>query len=79
MDFVMEALSKGRRLKCLTIVDGFTKESIDIVVDRGILGLYVARVLDHWAYAKGVTLKLIQAGKVDAECLHRVIQWQASG
>lgn len=89
MDFVMDALSNGRRLKCLTIVDDFTKESIDIVVDHGISGLYVARVLDQaarfrgypkavrtdqgpeftsrvldqWAYAKGVTLKLIQAGK----------------
>ena len=87
MDFVMDALSNGRRLKCLTIVDEFTKESIDIVVDHGISGLYVARILDQvarfrgypkavrtdqgpeftscaldqWAYAKGVTLKLIQA------------------
>jgi len=89
MDFVMDALSNGRRLKCLTIVDDFTKEAIDIVVDHGISGLYVARVLDQaarfrgypkavrtdqgpeftsrvldqWAYARGVTLKLIQAGK----------------
>lgn len=89
MDFVMDALSNGRRLKCLTIVDDFTKEAVDIVVDHGISGLYVARALDRaarfrgypkavrtdqgpeftsraldqWAYAKGVTLKLIQAGK----------------
>lgn len=26
MDFVMNALSSGRRIKCLTIVDNFTKE-----------------------------------------------------
>ncbi|WP_197362535.1 IS3 family transposase, partial [Ralstonia pseudosolanacearum] len=89
IDFVMDALSNGRRLKCLTIVDDFTKEAVDIVVDHGISGLYVARALDHaarfrgypkalrtdqgpeftsraldqWAYASGVSLKLIQAGK----------------
>lgn len=89
IDFVMDALSNGRRLKCLTIVDDFTKEAVDIVVDHGISGLYVARALDRaarfrgypkalrtdqgpeftsraldqWAYASGVTLKLIQPGK----------------
>jgi putative transposase len=45
MDFVMDALDNGRRLKCLTIVDDFTKESIDIVVDHSIPGL--TRVLDQ--------------------------------
>lgn len=75
-------------MKCLTVVDDFTKEAVDIVVDHGISGLYVARALDRaarfrgypkavrtdqgpeftsraldqWAYANGVTLKLIQAG-----------------
>jgi putative transposase len=89
IDFVMDALEHGRRLKCLTIVDDFTKEAIDIVVDHGISGQYVARVLDQagrfrelprvirtdqgpeftgkaldqWAYERGITLRLIQAGK----------------
>jgi len=47
IDFVMDALEHGRRLKCLTIVDDFTKEAIDIVVDHGISGQYVTRVLDQ--------------------------------
>jgi putative transposase len=38
VDFVMDALEHGRRLKCLRIVDDFTKEAIDIVVDHGISG-----------------------------------------
>ncbi|CBM10051.1 putative transposase [Ralstonia solanacearum PSI07] len=88
INFVMDALSNERRLTCLTIVDDFTKEAVDIAVDHGISGLYVARALDHaarfrgdkalrtdqgpeftsraleqWAYANGVSLKLIQAGK----------------
>ncbi|VVE51429.1 transposase [Pandoraea horticolens] len=43
IDFVMDTLANGRRLKCLTIVDDFTKEVVDIVIDHGISGLYVAR------------------------------------
>lgn len=47
IDFVMDALEHGRRLKCLTIVDDFTKEAIDIVVDHGISGQHVTRILDQ--------------------------------
>jgi putative transposase len=89
IDFVMDALANGRRIKCLTIVDDFTRECLDIAVDYGISGGYVARILeaigqfrglpqairtdqgpeftsralDHWAYGRGVDLKLIAAGK----------------
>jgi putative transposase len=89
MDFVSDSLETGRRLKCLTVVDDFTKEAIDIVVDHGISGQYVTRVLDSaarfrdlpktirtdqspeftgkaldtWAYARGIELRLIEAGK----------------
>ena len=38
MDFVMDAPSSGRRVKCLTIVDDFTKEAVDIVPDHSIPG-----------------------------------------
>ncbi|MDV1032894.1 IS3 family transposase, partial [Klebsiella pneumoniae] len=30
MDFVMDALASGRRIKCLTCVDDFTKECLTI-------------------------------------------------
>ncbi|MCS4503667.1 IS3 family transposase [Arhodomonas aquaeolei] len=53
MDFVMDALADGRRLKMLAIVDDFTKESIDIVVDRSICGLYVSRVLEQAVRFRG--------------------------
>lgn len=36
MDFVSDSLSSGRRIKCLTVVDDFSKESVDITVDYGI-------------------------------------------
>jgi len=54
MDFVSDTLEYGRRLKCLTIVDDFTKESVDIVIDHGISGRYVTRVLDGVAQLRGL-------------------------
>jgi putative transposase len=54
MDFVMDALANGRRLKCLTIVDDFTRECLDIPVDHGISGAYVARVLDGIGQFRGL-------------------------
>ncbi|MCG3201209.1 MAG: IS3 family transposase IS407 [Gammaproteobacteria bacterium] len=53
MDLVSDALSNGRRLKCLTIVDDFSKEAVDIVLDHGIAGLYVSRVLDQAVRFRG--------------------------
>jgi putative transposase len=53
MDFVMDALSTGRRIKVLTIVDDCTKEAVDLVVDFGISGHYVTRVLDRAAQFRG--------------------------
>jgi putative transposase len=36
MDYVSDRLEYGRRLKCPTMVDDFSKGSVDIVVDHGI-------------------------------------------
>ncbi len=44
MDFVFDALSTGRRIKCLTVVDDFTKESVGILVEHGISGFRVLPV-----------------------------------
>ena len=53
MDFVFDALANGRRIKCLTIVDDFTRESMDIAVDHGISGKFVVRLLDQAACFRG--------------------------
>lgn len=57
IDFVMHALPNGHRLKCPTIVDDFTKETIESVVDHGISSLYVARELDHSAHFRDYGLR----------------------
>ena len=53
MDFVSDALANGRRIKCLTVTDDFTRECIDIAVDHGIGGAYVVRLLDQAACFRG--------------------------
>ncbi|MGM1179234.1 integrase catalytic domain-containing protein, partial [Serratia marcescens] len=49
MDFVMDALATGRRIKCLTCVDDFTKECLTITIAFGISGVQVTRILDSIA------------------------------
>lgn len=44
MDFVFDRTAEGRVLKCLTIVDDATHESVAIEVERAISGNGVARV-----------------------------------
>jgi putative transposase len=46
MDFVADALADGRPLKCLTVVDDCTKESVEIAVARRINGQGVAHALE---------------------------------
>ena len=47
LDFVSDATATSRRLKLLTVVDTFTRESLAIEVDTSIGGERVARVLDR--------------------------------
>ena len=53
IDFVMDRLANGRKLKCLTIADDKTHKCVDITVDHGISGLYVTRVLEQAAIFRG--------------------------
>ena len=53
MDFVMDALASGRRIKILTLVDDFSKEALDLVVEHSISGDYVTRILDRIAQFRG--------------------------
>jgi putative transposase len=46
MDFVDDGSADGGRIRCLTVVDDRTRESILIEVDTSISGARVARVWD---------------------------------
>ena len=54
IDFVMDGLANGKRIKCLTVVDDFTRECLDIAVDFGISGQYVTRVLEQIGQFRGL-------------------------
>lgn len=45
MDFVSDALLDGRRFRSLTVVDHFTHEFLDIVVDQSMRGEHVAEAM----------------------------------
>ena len=47
LDFVSDTLSWGRRIRMLTVVDSYTRESLAIEVDTSLPGVRVARVLDR--------------------------------
>jgi len=52
-DFVIDALASGRRIKCLTCVNDFTKECLTIITAFGISGVQVTRILDRIALFRG--------------------------
>lgn len=54
MDFMMDALSDGRRLKVLPIVDEYTRKSFRIEVDTSITGVRVVRILNEIALKEGL-------------------------
>ena len=53
MDFVIDALATGRRIKCLTCGDDFTKECLTVTVTFGISGVQVSHILDSIALFRG--------------------------
>ena len=46
LDFLGDALSDGRRIRSLAVVDDFTRECLRLVADTSLSGLRVARELD---------------------------------
>jgi putative transposase len=46
MDFVADQLVNGRKVRCLTVVDDFTRECLATILDTSITGNRVARELD---------------------------------
>jgi len=90
MDFVVDQLFNGRRIRALTIVDNFSRECVGIEVAFALKGEdvvlaldkincltgripkrmqvdngseFISKVLDKWAYEKGVTLDFSRPGK----------------
>ncbi len=54
MDFVHDRLADGRALRCLTLVDDFTRECPALEVDTSLPGARVVRVLEELAATRGL-------------------------
>jgi putative transposase len=54
MDFVFDRTAEGRVIKCLTVVDDATHESVAIVPERAIGGHALTRILDRLAFERGL-------------------------
>ncbi len=74
MDFVMNALATGRRIKCLTCVDNLTKECLTVTVAFGISGAQVTRILDSIALFRGCPATIITVQGSEFTC-RALDQW----
>lgn len=54
MDFVFDQLTTGRRIKCLTLGDDFTREALALEVGHSLRGVHVVEVLDRLMLERGV-------------------------
>ena len=59
LDFVSDALSWGRRLRMLCIVDDYTREALALVVDTSIGGKRLARKLDAIIARRGKPVTIV--------------------
>jgi transposase InsO family protein len=90
MDFIHDQPAAGRRFRCLTLVDDFTRQCLAIHVDTSIGGASVVTVLQRLALSgrlpKTITVdtsgrnapalfSVISSRQTDAERLHRGLQW----
>lgn len=77
MDFVFDQLTGGRRFKCLTLGDDFTREALWIEVAHSIGGNYVVEVLDRVTAERGFPAVIVMdngpefTGKALDEWAHR--------
>jgi putative transposase len=69
MDFVSDALFDGRRIRLLTVIDHFTHECLDIVVDQSLRGEHVAEAM---------TRLVAQRGKPEAIKVDNVLTTQST-
>jgi transposase InsO family protein len=54
MDFVFDRTANGRTLKCLTVVDDGTHESVAVIPDHSMGGLQLTRHLGQLAIERGL-------------------------
>lgn len=74
MDFVFDRTADARVIKCLTVVDDATHESVVIEVERAISGVGVTRVLERLALSRGLP-KVIRTDNGKEFCGKAMVAW----
>jgi len=74
MDFVFDRSAEGRVIKCLTIVDDATHESVAIVPERAIGGMAVTRILGRLAITRGLP-RTIRTDNGKEFCGRAMLTW----
>lgn len=74
MDFVFDRTAEARVIKCLTIVDDATHESVAIEVERAISGVGVTRVLERLALSRGLP-NVIRTDNGKEFCGKAMVAW----
>jgi putative transposase len=59
MDFIFDQLSAGRRIKCLTLGDDFTREALALEVGHSLTGGCVVMILDRLAAERGLPATIV--------------------
>lgn len=59
LDFMSDTLASGRRFRCLTLVDDYSRECPAIEVDTSLPGARVVEVLDRLARERGLPKTLV--------------------
>jgi len=74
MDFVFDRTAEGRVIKCLTVVDDATHESVAIVPERAIGGHALTRILDQLAVERGLP-QAIRTDNGKEFCGRAMLNW----
>jgi len=74
MDFVFDRTAEGRVIKCLTVVDDATHESVAIVPERAIGGYALTRMLDRLAVERGLP-QAIRTDNGKEFCGRAMLNW----
>jgi putative transposase len=82
LDFVHDALVNGRRIRMLTIVDDFTRESIKITVDTSLSGRRVCEELEQVIEVRGKPGRILSDNGTEftstavlAWCQEKGVKW----
>ena len=74
MDFVFDRSAEGRVIKCLTIIDDATHESVAVVPERAIGGQALTRILDRLAVSRGLP-QVIRTDNGKEFCGRAMLTW----